>query len=87
MKNSITIGLLVFPTLRRNPGVFLLGSLVPVSVPETRGYIVNKWLTRGSDLICFFKMISKIINLRSHGYKNDVGNVLIIFYDNNWKNF
>lgn len=87
MKNRVTIGLLVsLPYSVGKPSGFPFRVLVPVSVPETRGYMMNKWLTHGTAMIYFFKIISKIINLRSHEYKNDVGNVLIIFY-NNGKNF
>lgn len=51
---------------------------MPVSVPETRGPVLNKWLAHGSDLLCFSEIISQITILKSHEYKDNVGNVLII---------
>ena len=90
IKTSVIAGWLVSSALGGDPGVFLAGSPVPVSVLSLN---VTCW-TRDSHMhqiynvpsVAFLRnQFQNNINLKLCEYTNNIENLLIIFYGGKWK--
>lgn len=90
IKTSVLTGWPVSSALGGDPGVFLAGSPVPVCV---RSLNVTCW-TRDSHMHQIYNVPSVAflrnrfqnnINLKLCEYKNNIENLLIVFYGSKWK--